>query len=106
MQNKSVLFASQWQAEADLELTAAKIKEDSAGLMVRQTLMKQEEEKLAKEKKDLENARATFEEEKDRIGKLGLELQKRSRDIEELSVVRTSLCNYLFHYFVTRIFFR
>ena len=75
------------QAEADLELTAAKIKEDSAGLVARQSQVKQDEEMLQKEKLSRERVRSDVEQEKDRIGKLGLELQQRSRDIEELSRV-------------------
>ena len=49
--------------------------------------MKQEEEKFRREKQEFERNRSGFDEERDRIGKLGLEVQKRSREIEELCSV-------------------
>lgn len=50
--------------------------------------MKQEEERLRRDKQEFERRRGGFDEERDRIGKLGLEVQKRSREIEELCSVR------------------
>lgn len=49
--------------------------------------MKQEEERLRREKLEFERQRSGFDEERDRIGKLGLEVQKRSREIDELCSV-------------------
>jgi len=72
------------QAEADLGATAVKIKEDAAALSVREAQLKQEEERLRREKLEFERQRSGFDEERDRIGKLGLEVQKRSREIDEL----------------------
>nr|XP_058970698.1 fas-binding factor 1-like isoform X2 [Pocillopora verrucosa] len=72
------------QAEADLGATAVKIKEDAATLNVREAQLKQQEERLRREQEEFERKRIGFEEERDRIGKLGLEVQKRSREIEEL----------------------
>ena len=80
------------QAEADLGATAVRIKEESAALSVRDAQLKQEEERLKREKQEFERQRSGFDEERDRIGKLGLEVQKRSREIDELcSVCRCSL---------------
>ena len=75
------------QAEADLGATAVKIKEDAAALNVREAQLKQQEERLRREQEEFERKRIGFEEERDRIGKLGLEVQKRSREIEELCAV-------------------
>lgn len=75
------------QAEADLGATAVKIKEDAASLNVREAQLKQQEERLRREQEEFERKRIGFEEERDRIGKLGLEVQKRSREIEELCAV-------------------
>ncbi|XP_022788434.1 fas-binding factor 1 homolog isoform X3 [Stylophora pistillata] len=72
------------QAEADLGATAVKIKEDAAALNVREAQLKQEEERMRREKEELERKRIGFQEERDRVGRLGLEVQKRSREIEEL----------------------
>ena len=68
-------------------MTAAKIKEDTAALTVRETQLKQEEERLGREKRELERQRSSFDEERDRIGRLGLEVRKRSEEIEELCEV-------------------
>ena len=64
-----------------------KIKEDAAALSVREAQLKQEEERLRREKLEFERQRSGFDDERDRIGKLGLEVQKRSREIDELSSV-------------------
>ncbi|XP_067043512.1 fas-binding factor 1-like isoform X1 [Acropora muricata] len=72
------------QAESDLSVTAIRIKEDAVALSVREAQLKQGEEKLKREKQEFERRRCGFDDERDRIGKLGLEVQKRSREIEEL----------------------
>ena len=70
-----------------------KIKEDAAALSVREAQLKQEEERLRREKLEFERQRSGFEEERDRIGKLGLEVQKRSREIDELCSVSHCLAS-------------
>lgn len=85
------------QAEADLGATAVKIKEDAAALNVREAQLKQQEERLKREQEEFERKRIGFEEERDRIGKLGLEVQKRSREIEELCAV-----SFRFRFFFSR----
>lgn len=55
--------------------------------------MKQEEERLRREKLEFERQRSGFDDERDRIGKLGLEVQKRSREIEELCSVSHCFAN-------------
>ena len=97
------------QAEADLGATAVKIKEDAATLNVREAQLKQQEERLRREQEEFERKRIGFEEERDRIGKLGLEVQKRSREIEELCAVsfrfQIFFCKSLFfQYLPTMIF--
>lgn len=89
-QKFSSLFASPLllQAESDLGVTAIRIKEDAVALSVREAQLKQGEEKLKREKQEFERRRCGFDEERDRIGKLGLEVQKRSKEIEELCSVR------------------
>lgn len=77
------------QAESDLGVTAIRIKEDAVALSVREAQLKQGEEKLKREKQDFERQRSGFDEERDRIGKLGLEVKKRSREIEELCSVKS-----------------
>ena len=54
---------------------------------MREAQLKQEEERLRREKLEFERQRSGFDEERDRIGKLGLEVQKRSREIDELCSV-------------------
>ena len=54
---------------------------------MREAQLKQEEERLRREKLEFERKRSGFDEERDRIGKLGLEVQKRSREIDELCSV-------------------
>ena len=76
------------QAEANLEVTAARIKEDTAGLAAREARTKQEEERLDREKRELTRDKSAFEEERDRVGRLGLEVRQRSQEIEELCTVR------------------
>ena len=90
-QKFSSLFASSLllQAESDLSVTAIRIKEDAVALSVREAQLKQGEEKLKREKQEFERRRCGFDDERDRIGKLGLEVQKRSREIEELCLVRS-----------------
>lgn len=54
---------------------------------MREAQLKQEEERLRREKLEFERQRSGFDGERDRIGKLGLEVQKRSREIDELCSV-------------------
>lgn len=54
---------------------------------MREAQLKQEEERLRREKLEFERQRSGFDDERDRIGKLGLEVQKRSREIDELCSV-------------------
>ncbi|XP_031567504.1 fas-binding factor 1 homolog [Actinia tenebrosa] len=77
------------QAEAEMEITASKIKEDAAALGVRQAQLKQEEDALRREKRDFSLRLERFEEEKDRIGKLSLEVQRRSEEIGKLCTENT-----------------
>ena len=76
-----------FQAEAELEVTSSKVKQDSAALDALQAHLKEEEGKLARDRREFEQRVETFEKEKDRIGKLSLEVQRRSEEIGELCTV-------------------
>lgn len=62
--------------------------EDTAALNAREAQLKREQEELRREKRIFMDKQEQWNKEKEHIGKLGLELERRAQEIDELSLVR------------------
>ena len=64
-----------------------RLAEDSAALEAREAQLKRDQEELRREKRIFVDKQDKWNTEKDRIGKLGVELEKRAQEIDEVSLV-------------------
>lgn len=62
--------------------------EDTAALNAREAQLKREQEELRREKRTFMDEQEQWNTEKEHIGKLGLEFERRAQEIDELSLVR------------------
>lgn len=60
--------------------------EDTAALNARETQLKREHEELKREKRTFMDKQEQWNTEKEHIGKLALELERRAEEIDELSL--------------------
>lgn len=60
--------------------------EDTAALNAREAQLKREHEDLKREKRTFMDKQEQWNTEKEHIGKLGLELERRAEEIDELSL--------------------
>ena len=73
--------------DAEQEIVRVRLAEDSAALEAREAQLKRDQEELRREKRIFVDKQDKWNTEKDRIGKLGLELEKRAQEIDEVSLV-------------------
>lgn len=72
--------------DVEQESTRIRLVEDTAALNTKETQLRKEQEELKRERREFLEKREKWQAEKDHIGKLGLELEKRAQDIEEVSL--------------------
>ena len=75
------------QLDAEQESARVRLAEDSAALEARETQLRRDQEELRRERRMFVDNRDKWNAEKDRIGKLGMELEKRAQEIDEVSLV-------------------
>ena len=73
--------------DAEQEIVRVRLAEDSAALEAREAQLKRDQEELRREKRIFVDKQDKWNTEKDRVGKLGLELEKRAQEIDEVSLV-------------------
>lgn len=82
----------------DVEQESARIRlvEDTAALNAKEMKFRREQQELSREQQEFMEKQEKWNTEKDRIGKLALELEKRAQEIEELSLVSVPWLNLLY----------
>ena len=73
----------------DIEQESGRIRlaEDTAAVHAKETQVKRDQDELSREKREFTQKQEKWNAEKEHIGKLGLEVEKRAQEIEELSLV-------------------
>ncbi|CAB4016222.1 Hypothetical predicted protein [Paramuricea clavata] len=72
--------------DAEQESARVRLAEDTAALDARETQLRRDQEELRREKRIFVDKHDKWNTEKDHIGKLGLELEKRAQEIDEVSL--------------------
>ena len=81
--------------DAEQESARVRLAEDTAALDAREAQLRRDQEELRREKRIFMDKHDKWNTEKDRIGKLGLELEKRAHEIDEVSLVSSLVCRKL-----------
>ena len=81
------------QLDSEQESARVRLAEDSAALEARETQLRRDQEELRRERRIFVDNRDKWNAEKDRIGKLGMELEKRAQEIDGVSLVSWLLRN-------------
>lgn len=74
--------------DAEQENARVRLAEDTAALDAREATLRRDQEELRRENRSLIDKQNKWSTEKDRIGKLALELEKRAQEIDEVSLVK------------------
>jgi hypothetical protein len=81
--------------DAEQESARVRLAEDTAALDAREAQLRRDREGLRSEKRIFMDKQDKWNSEKDRIGNLGLELEKRAQEIDEVSLVRCLIISKL-----------
>ena len=73
--------------DAEQESARVRLAEDTAAFDARESQLRRDQEELRREKRIFMDKHDKWNTEKDHIGKLGLELEKRAQEIDEVSLV-------------------
>lgn len=73
----------------DIEQESERIRlaEDTAAVNAQETRLKRDQDELSREKREFTQKQEQWNTEKEHIGKLGLEVEKRAQEMEEVSLV-------------------